>query len=188
MNTKNQSANGATPAGATVRPPLFLYGIILFLVLGAGYLLFRNWQLSNQFEQNRKVLTQTVRQNQLTSDRQQLTFGLTTFSWAVRNALLQNKTGEINEYFNTLVQRKGIKEILLVDTAGKVTLSTNKKNQGLPYTGRFPAYLLQQKDVYFSGKVPYEMSIPITAPNQRLGTLVMFYQPQAVLPDVAVTP
>ncbi len=188
MNTKSQPANRDAPDRTTLPLPLFLYGIILFLVLGAGYLLFRNWQLANEFDQNRKSLIQTARQNQLTSDRQQLTLGLTTFSWAVRNALLQNKPGEVNEYFNTLVQRQGIKEILLVDTAGKVTLSTNKKNQGLPYAGRFPAYLLEQTAVYFSGKVPYELSIPITAPNRRLGTLVMFYQPQAVLPDVAVTP
>lgn len=129
---------------------------------------------------------QTVRQNQLANDRQQLTFGMKAFVWAVRNALLQNKPGEINEYVNTLVKDRGVKEVLLVDPAGKVTISTNKKNQGVVFSDRFPAYLLQQQAVYFNDKRPYELSAPVTAPNRRLGTLVMFYTPAPLLPDSTV--
>lgn len=166
-----------------------LYGLLTALLLLAGYLLYRNSQLTNQFDQERSTLREMVKKNQLVSNRQQLTFGMKTFVWAVRNALLQNKSGEINEYFNTLVRDRGIKEMLLVDAAGKVTISTNKKNQGIQFAERFPAYLLQQQDVYFNGKLPYELSAPVTSPNRRLGTLVMFYTPMPVLPDsVAVKP
>ncbi len=64
-------------------PNVMLYGIIIFLLAGAGYLLYRNGQSTQRMEQQRTALLQTVRQNQLTNDRQQLTFGMKTFVWAV---------------------------------------------------------------------------------------------------------
>ena len=184
MNT-DQETKPAPPA-TRVNPKLnltvTLYGIIILLVAGAGYLLFRNWQINKEFEQQQNQLRTVVQQNQLVTDRQQLTFGMKTFAWAVRNAIIQNKPGEVNEYFNKLVKDQGIKEMLLVDPTGKVTISTNKKNQGIPFSDRFPAYLLDQEDVYFNDKNPYELSAPVTAPNERLGTLVMFYTPASILP------
>ncbi len=165
---------------------LILYGVIVLLVLCVGYLLYKNTQLPRQFEHERDAFRSTVQNNQVTIDRQQLQFGMKTFVWAVRNAMLQNKSGEINEYFNTLVKDRGVQEVLLVDTAGKVTISTNKKNQGIAFTSRFPGYLLQQQDVYFNNKKPYELSAPVTGPNKRLGTLVMFYKPTNLLPDSVI--
>ena len=180
----NQNTNYSTNRSASGLNPLYvLYGLIAGLAIVVGYLLYRNYRLNDHFEQERTTLRATVRQNQLASDRQQLTFGMKTFAWAVRNALIQNKPGEINEYFNTLVKDRGIKEMLLVDPAGKVTISTNKKNQGIRFADRFPVYLLQQQGVYFNDKRPYELSGPVTEPNKRLGTLVMFYTPAPVLPD-----
>ncbi|GAB3559833.1 hypothetical protein [Spirosoma fluminis] len=160
-----------------------LYGVIALLVLGVGYLFYKNATLSKEFERERSDMRETVRKNQLANDRQQIQFGMKTFVWAVRNALLQNKAGEINEYFNTLVKDRGIREMLLVDPAGQVTISTNKKNQGIPFASRFPSYLLGQDDVYFKDSGPYELSAPLTSPNKRLGTLVMFYKPAPILPD-----
>lgn len=159
------------------------YGIIAALVLLVGYLIYRNYEQNKAYESERISLRATVRQNQLANDRQQLLFGMKTFTWAVRNAMIQNKPGEINEYFNTLVRDRGIKEMLLVDETGTVLLSTNKKNQGIPFTSRFLGELLQREDVYFADKRPYELSAPVTAPNKRLGTLVMFYNPAPILPD-----
>lgn len=160
-----------------------LYGVLALLLLGGGYLLYKNAQSTKEHERELSVLRTTVQQNQLTNDRQQLSFAMKTFVWAVRNAMLQNKSGEINEYFNTLVKNRGIREVLLVDPTGRVTISTNKKNQGSAFADRFPASLLQQEDVYFNGQIPYELSAPVLAPNQRLGTLVMFYNPALILPD-----
>lgn len=160
--------------------PYFLAGFLLLVLL---YVLYRNYQLNQQVEYEKKTLIQHVQANQLANDRQQLLFGMKTFVWAVRNALLQNKLGEVNEYFNTLVQNQGVREVLLVDSAGKVTLSTNKKNQGAVFADRYPAVLLQQEEEYFANKPPYQLSAPIIAPNKRLGTLVMIYAPKPVLFD-----
>ncbi|RIV27197.1 hypothetical protein DYU11_02475 [Fibrisoma montanum] len=171
-----------------LNPIVVLYGVIILLVVGIGYLFYRNWQLTKQLENERTTLLSTAWQNQIVNDRQQLTFAMKTFVWAVRNAMLQNKPGEINEYFNTLVRNEGVREVLLVDQTGKVTISTNKKNQGIKFASRFPAYLLNQQDVYFNNKIPYELSAPVTGPNQRLGTLVMFYKPTPVLPNSVETP
>ena len=176
------TGSSPTTSRSGLDPRVVLYGLIALLLAGAGYLLFRNWQLTKQMEQDRTAVRQTVAQNQLANDRQQLTFGMKAFVWAVRNATLQNKPGEINEYFNTLVKDRGVKEVLLIDPAGKVTISTNRKNQGIRFADRFPAYLLQQPGIYFNDKRPYELSAPVTAPDRRLGTLVMFYTPAPVLP------
>lgn len=179
-NQHDQQSPAVKPSSNLV---FILYGVIVLLLLGGAYLLYKNTQANKAFEAERTALRSTVRQNQLANDQQQLSFAMKAFTWAVRNALLQNKPGEINEYFNTLVKDRGVREVLLVDPSGQVTLSTNKKNQGSPFADRFPADLLQHEDVYFNDKMPYELSAPITAPNKRLGTLVMFYKPTSVLPD-----
>ncbi|GAB4024611.1 hypothetical protein GCM10028773_47540 [Spirosoma koreense] len=152
-----------------------------------GYLLYKNTQIARQADRERNTLRASIGNNQIALDRQQLTFGMKTFVWAVRNAMLHNKSGEINEYFTTLVKDRGVQEVLLVDPSGKVTLSTNRKNQGILFVSRFPGYLLQQQDVYFNDKNPYELSAPVTGPNKRLGTLVMFYKPASLLPKVPVS-
>ncbi len=183
MNTEQQTKHETRTTGSSSRQLLILYGVIALLVLGGGYLLYKNVQTTRQFARERDDFRSAVQNNQVTTDRQQLLFGMKTFVWAVRNAMLQNKPGEINEYFNTLVKDRGVQEVLLVDPAGKVTISTNKKNQGIAFTSRFPGYLLQQQDVYFNNKKPYELSAPVTSPDKRLGTLVMFYKPATLLPN-----
>lgn len=180
VNLTTGSSSTTSRSGLDLK--VVLYGILVILFAGAGYLLYRNWQLTKQMGQERTAIRQTVQKNQLANDRQQLTFGMKAFVWAVRNAMLQNKPGEINEYFNTLVKDRGVNEVLLVDQAGKVTISTNRKNQGIRFADRFPAYLLQQPVIYFNDKRPYELSAPVTAPDRRLGTLVMFYTPAPILP------
>ncbi|MGA0557369.1 hypothetical protein ACO2Q8_12000 [Larkinella sp. VNQ87] len=182
QNSKDQGTGQRLKPG--LNPMVKLYGLIILLIIGGGYLAYRNWQINSRFEQEIATFRSAIQQNQLANDRQQLTFGMKTFVWAVRNALLQNKPGEVSEYFNTLVKDRGVKEVLLVDPAGRVTISTNKKNQGILFTDRFPAYLLQQQDVYFNDKTPYELSAPVTGPNKRLGTLVMLYTPAQVLPQL----
>ncbi|UFH51970.1 hypothetical protein [Spirosoma sp. KNUC1025] len=181
MTTEQHKKHETSLTKPSSRLTLALYGALTLLVLGVGYLLYKNIQMTKEYTQERESLRSAVQINQRAVDRQQLTFGMKTFVWAVRNALLQNKPGEINEYFNTLVKDKGVQEVLLVDPAGKVTISTNKKNQGIGFASRFPAYLLQQQDVYFNDKTTYELSAPVTGPNKRLGTLVMFYKPTPVL-------
>lgn len=175
INQKNISPNNTRR--------LILYIVIGLLVIGAGYLLYRNVQLSRQAEQQQQLVERTVLEKQLVNDRQQLIFTMKAFSWAIRNALLQNKPGEINDYFNTLVKDRGVQELLLIDEAGKVTVSTNKKNQGIGFASRFPAYLLQKQEVFFDNRNPYVLSAPIVGPDKRLGTLVMFYKPAGMLPD-----
>ncbi|AKD54051.1 hypothetical protein [Spirosoma radiotolerans] len=185
MTTQQPTTETTMTSKLSLEPKNVLYIAITLLGMGCAYLLYRNWALKNEFTHERNTIRITAQNNQLLANQQQLMFGMKTFVWAVRNAMLQNKPGEINEYFNTLVQNKGVQEMLLVDPAGRVTLSTNKKNQGIVFASRFPGYLLQQEDVYFNNKAVYELSAPVTAPNKRLGTLVLFYKPTPVLPAPA---
>lgn len=174
----------AQPTGTSnSKLTIILYSVVALLILVVGYLLYQNVQNNREFSEERSEMRTMVQKKQLAIDQQQLTFGMKTFVWAVRNALLQNKPGEINEYFNSLVRDRGVKEMLLVDPAGKVTISTNKKNQGIVFASRFPEYLLQQQGVYVNSKTPYELSAPVMSTNQRLGTLVMFYTPTPIFPD-----
>ena len=181
MTTQQPATEPTMTTKLSLDPRSVLYVVIILLGIGCAYLFYRNWTLKKEFAHERNTIRLTAQNNQLLANQQQLTFGMKTFVWAVRNAMLQNKPGEINEYFNTLVQNKGVQEMLLVDPAGKVTLSTNKKNQGVVFASRFPAYLLQQEDIYFNNKAVYELSAPILSPNKRLGTLVLFYKPTPVL-------
>jgi len=165
--------------------PYLLAGVCLLALL---YVVFRNYQLEQQHEKQTQAMRWRVRTNQLSNDRSQLMFGMTTFGWAVGKSLTQRKNDEVNEYFNKLVKTKGVQEVLLVNPAGNVLLSTNKKNQGIRFSSLYPAYLLQQNDTYFNSKVPYELSTPVVTSADRLGTLVMFFSPTSVIPDSLAFP
>ena len=70
-----------------------LYGVIVLLLVGGAYLLYKNAQLNKGFVQERSEMQAMVRKNQLQNDRQQLTFGMKTFAWAVRNCTAAKQTG-----------------------------------------------------------------------------------------------
>ncbi|MGF7218663.1 hypothetical protein GGR92_004842 [Spirosoma lacussanchae] len=165
--------------------PYLLAGVCLLALL---YMVFRNYQLKQLYEKQTQAMRWRVRTNQLSNDRSQLMFGMTTFGWAVGKSLTQNKNDEVNEYFNKLVKTKGVQEVLLVNPAGNVLLSTNKKNQGIRFSSLYPAYLLEQNDTYFNSKVPYELSTPVVTSANRLGTLVMFFSPASIMPDSLTLP
>jgi hypothetical protein len=96
--------------------------------------------------------------------------------WAVGKNMMRGNFDEINEYMERLVQEKGFKEILLVDTTGTIVLSTDKKVQGQKFGNYYPVEFLQANDVVIiSDSVNIRAVAPVMGLNSRLGTLVITY-------------
>ena len=123
-----------SPAAAHLRRHWLPYTLAALLVFVLIYTLIRQNQYERQAEATQQATRTAVRQFVTARDRQQLDLTTRTLAWAVSNALLREKSDEINNRFNALVQVRGVRELLLIDPTGRVTLSTNKKNQGAALT------------------------------------------------------
>ncbi len=92
--------------------------------------------------------------------------------WAVRSALIRKNDDEIAQYFYELVQEEAIREVLLVNIDGQVTVSTNKKNENQPFKNIYPQANLGVNKVTFVAKEKtFQMIAPVLALDQKLGTL-----------------
>jgi hypothetical protein len=138
--------------------------------------LVRNGQQRRQAEADRQTYRAEVRQRMVARDRQQLRLTAQALAWAVSNALIREQTDDINSRFNALIRERGLKELLLVDPAGTVTVSTNKKSEGAPFAARYPAELLQTNELLLTERNnQYEVAAPVQSLERRLGTLVLVY-------------
>ncbi|GAA4400639.1 hypothetical protein GCM10023187_14040 [Nibrella viscosa] len=185
-NHAHHSSSGSNRNSAPNWLPYVLAGVLL---LGLLYMIYRNWQLNKQWDDERKAMAQQVRTGQVENDRHTLTLMLKSLAWAMQNVMTRNPSStynqsDINQYFNSLIQEKGVRELLLVGPNGSVILSTNKKNQNVPVTDRYPATLIQQPDAYFQNAGDtYRLSVPIMSLDNRLGTVIMIYKPVNLMPQ-----
>lgn len=172
------------PVAEHLRRHWLPYALAAVLAVVLVVVLFRNSQRERAAETRQQTLREEARQFVGTRDQQQLALTTRALAWAVSNALLREKSDEINNRFNALVREKGVRELLLVDPAGTVTLSTNKKNQGTAFTGRYPAALLGQPDLQVSVRNgQYELSAPVMSLEKRLGTVVLVYGAESPFAD-----
>lgn len=62
-------------------------------------------------------------------------------------------------------------------------LKRSKKIRVFSLLAVFPFICYNSRMFIFKTNTPYELSAPVTSPNKRLGTLIMFYKPAPILPD-----
>jgi hypothetical protein len=91
--------------------------------------------------------------------------------------MMNNAISQINLYTNELVKEKNISSIMIVDLAGTVISSTDKKWEGRNYSAiGNQRYLDSDSTIVDNIKDSVlMMSSPIMGFNNRLGTLVLAY-------------
>lgn len=137
--------------------------------------------------QLKRVRAETAKDNQrlereaqdavIRAHEQQLRLLAKPFSWAVRIEMMNNAISQINLYANELVKEKNISSIIIVDLAGTVISSTDKKWEGRNYSAiGNQRYLDSDSTIVDNIKDSVlMMSSPIMGFNNRLGTLVLTY-------------
>lgn len=100
------------------------------------------------------------------------------YVWAVRSALLNKNTDQVNQYANEMVKEKNFQSIVVANDKGIIISSTNKKHEGKEFStiGKSNYLTSDTTIVENINDSILVMSSPIMGFNNRLGTMMITYK------------
>lgn len=111
-------------------------------------------------------------------------------AWAVHGPLANKELGPINGLFNQLVRDPNLREVMLIDNQGQVLAATDKARLGAPLGDDIPAEGREHNTPTVLPRTAGTafLFVPIMEPNNRLGTVVVYYQPAPDAPPEPAAP
>jgi sensor histidine kinase regulating citrate/malate metabolism len=99
------------------------------------------------------------------------------FIWAIRSEMMKGNNSQIDLYMNEMVKEKNFQRIIVVNSKGTVMSSTNKKDEGKPFSTVDNTSKLNAEDTVIQnqGDSVLTMLSPVMGFNNRLGTLYVQY-------------
>ncbi len=109
----------------------------------------------------------------------------TGLSWAVRGEMIQGNLGQVDEFFGELVRNPRIQRVALADASGRILTASDRKLEGGTFSEHFPAELLNAPGVavHPGEQGQKNLALPVQGLTQRLGTVIVAYQPEPALTD-----
>lgn len=96
------------------------------------------------------------------------------FSWAIRSELTRDNKEQVNQFFLNFIKEPGVSKVEFVNALdGKVSLSTNKKDEGTAYTNQVA--LLTNETINYKTDSVLNVVTPVMGLNNKLGVLVIEY-------------
>jgi len=96
------------------------------------------------------------------------------FSWAIRSELTRENKEQVNQFFLSIIKERGVSKVEFVRAPdGKITLSTNKKDEGSIYTNQVA--LMSNETINFKTDSVLNVVTPVMGLNNKLGVLVIEY-------------
>lgn len=128
-------------------------------------------------ESNYQVLKEQAINSIVTSNEEQLKLLAKPYVWAVRTELMKGNISQINLYAGDMVKEKNFLLIAVANDSGMIVSSTNKKDEGKPFTSIGEAASLNNNNtmVKNTGDSILMVTSPIMGFNNRLGTLFIKY-------------
>jgi len=94
------------------------------------------------------------------------------FSWAIRSELTRDNKEQVNQFFLNFIKEPGVSKVEFVNALdGKVSLSTNKKDEGSAYTNQVA--LLTNETINYKTDSVLNVVTPVMGLNNKLGVLVI---------------
>lgn len=157
------------------------YAVIIAALLFAGYLgLSKNQALKKQTKAFATEKSEYVEQAQnafQANTKEQMELMMKTFVWSVRGEMIRGNQEQVDQYFTQLVKVDNIEEIALVDNDGTTIISTNKKNEGMKYSGESSEAILKSDQVStFKVGEMQNVVAPVLTIDSKLGTLIVTYK------------
>lgn len=99
-------------------------------------------------------------------------------AWSVRRELMQQNYAQIDEYFSELVRNRQFRVVMLVDHAGKIKVSSDRKLLGNAFSSLYPGIGTTPREIV-SYPLPGNSSdlflVPVLGLNAGIGTVAFVY-------------
>ena len=157
-----------------------LITIAIALVLLIALWIWKSIEVANvrrTAESNYQVLKEQAIKSIVTSKEEQLKLLAKPYVWAVRTELMKGNISQINLYADDMIKEKNFLLIAIANDSGIIVSSTNKKDEGKPFTSIGEAASLNNNNtmVENTGDSVLIVTSPIMGFNNRLGTLFIKY-------------
>ncbi|WP_158828514.1 hypothetical protein [Mucilaginibacter lacusdianchii] len=178
-STSNQSSTKNDRLTNSNKRALLILTVVA-LVLLAGIWIWKSVEVSHakkQAETEKQAIRQEAKGNLLQAHEAHLKLLAKPMVWALRTEMMQGNMGQVNLYLSDLVKEKNIQRVVIADTKGTIIASTNKKDEGQPFTS-IAAGSIQNNDnatVQQAGDSVLMLTSPVMGFNNRLGTLLIKY-------------
>ena len=154
--------------------------IAIALVLLIALWIWKSVEVANirrTAENDYQVLKEQAIKSIVTSEEQQLKLLAKPYVWAVRTELMKGNISQVNLYADDMIKEKNFLLIAVANDSGIVVSSTNKKDEGKPFTSIGDASALNNNNtiVKNTGDSVLIVTSPIMGFNSRLGTLFIKY-------------
>ena len=182
-NEQPSSAEKTDRPTRTLASRLSIYTIFVLLALLLGVYAWKEFtvrSLERKMDLQRTEMS-IQQQNALDAQaRDMLRLTALPLAWAVRAEWMRGNLSQIDDYFRDFVKEAGVQAIFLIDSKNMVVLATNRKletqsaDQVVSQTIRDAESVVIEK-----ADSIVRMAMPIMSLNEKLGILVIDYDPQA---------
>ncbi|MEJ6981279.1 hypothetical protein WG906_12500 [Pedobacter sp. P351] len=169
-----------SPKHTSVSRKTYLVTLIVALVLLAGIWVWKVIEVNNikKAAQIEKEQLYNQASSQIVQIHEQHLKRLSKpFVWAIRSEMMRGNLSQVNLYMNEMVKEKNFQLIVVVNDKGTIVSSTNKKDDGKPFSSIGNTSLLTTNSIEVENNQDSILAVtsPIMGLNNRLGTLYMRY-------------
>ena len=179
LSTENKSENQVTKKeikkskfGAFVLRHKLVFTLLFVIVVISLWAFIKISLIENQFKKDTLKLKSDYENkiDSLTTKNLMLTSKV--FSWAIRSELTRDNKEQVNQFFLNFIKEPGVSKVEFVNALdGKVSLSTNKKDEGSAYTNQVA--LLTNETINYKTDSVLNVVTPVMGLNNKLGVLVI---------------
>jgi len=148
--------------------------LLLALVVVFLWAIIKMYFMENSFEKQTAEM-KSAYENKIDSlTASQLVLTSKVFSWAIRSELTRENKEQVNQFFLSFIKEPGVNKVEYVDAAtAKVTLSTDKKDEGTVFTDQVS--LMTTETINFKNDSVLNVISPVMGLNNKMGILIIEY-------------
>ena len=151
-----------------------VFSLLFILVVVFLWAIIKMYFMESRFEKQTTEM-QIHYENKMDSiASKQLIVTSKVFSWAVRSELTRENKEQVNQFFMNFIKEPGVVKVEYVDAStAKVTLSTDKKDEGTAFTNRVA--LMTDETIFFRNDSVLNVISPVMGLNSKMGVLIIEY-------------
>jgi len=173
-NQENKKVIKKSKFGAFILRHKLVFSLLIVIVVISLWSFIKITLIENQFKKDTLKLRSDY-ENKLDSiTTKNLMLTSKVFSWAIRSELTRENKEQVNQFFLSIIKEPGVSKVEFVRAPdGKITLSTNKKDEGSIYTNQVA--LMSNETINFKTDSVLNVVTPVMGLNNKLGVLVIEY-------------
>lgn len=177
MSTEKKSVNESNEKskfGAFILRNKMVFTLLLVIVVISLWALIKISIMQNHYKKETLKLKSDYENRIDSLTTKQIMLTSKVFSWAIRSELTRENKEQVNQFFLSYIKEPGVSNVKFVNSPdSKVTLSTDKKDEGTVYTNQI--VLMATETINFKNDSILTVVTPVMGLNNKLGVLLIEY-------------